>query len=284
MKKIHIISIVYILLAIVILLTGCVKKTQNKETQADSGPRKIIVGFINFYPVSYVEDNGNITGCDIEAAKLVDELLPDYEFEYVPLDQSAVFAGLQAGRIQMGLTNSFYTEERAEKYLIPKENLGASTVGFITRTEHANVKSLEDAHDNGLRLVPILAGDGMYYIIQQYNKAHPDKEIKIPATDDPNTAKSFGYVAEGRYDFAMCPRYSYETLVESPKGTYHQFKDQLVHRVFDSTETWSILAKGEDEFEAKLSEAIAKLKAQGKLEELSIKFFGYNNWEFLKNK
>jgi L-cystine transport system substrate-binding protein len=282
MKKIHIISIVYILLAIVTLITGCVKKTQDKETKAGGGPRKIIVGFTNFYPFAFIDDNGNFTGCDIEAAKLVDELLPDYEFEYVPLDQSSVFAGLQSGRVQMALTNSFYTEERAEKYLIPKENLGASTVGFITRTEHANVKNLEDAYDNGLRLVPILAGDGNYYIIQQWNKAHPDKAIKLTATDD--TSNSLKYVLEGRYDFVMTPRYYYETLVESPQGSYHKYKDQLVHRVFSSTETWSILAKGEDEFEAKLSDAIAKLKAQGKLEELSIKFFGYNNWEFLKNK
>jgi len=284
MKRTRTISMVVTVFVLLAAFTGCRAKTQKKEAEA-GGVRKIIVGFVNFYPLTYVEDNGNITGCDIEAARLVDELLPDYQFEYVPLDQSAVFAGLQSGRIQMGLTNSFYTEERAAKYLKPRENLGASTVGFITRAEHANVKNLEDVYDNGLKLAPMLAGDGNYYIIQQWNKAHPDKAIKLDATDDVNSfANNFGFVAEGRYDFAMVPRYYYETLVIAPTGTYHKFQDQLVHRVYDSTETWSFLPKGEDEFEAKLSEAIAKVKAQGKLEELSIKFFGYNNWEYLKKK
>jgi len=275
-KAISLVVTVFVLLA---AFTGCSKK---KETKPGVEVKKIIVGFNEAKPVSYVDDDGNITGCDIEALKLVDELLPDYEFEYIPLAYSAVYAGLQSGRIQMGLTNSFYTEERAQKYLIPKENLGASSIGFATRPEHAHVKNLEDAYDNGLRLVPIVAGNGMYYIVQQYNKAHPDKAIKITPTDDDNFSTGFVYVAEGRYDFYLVPRFTYEVTVVSPQGSLHNLNDKLVNRVYDSTETWSILAKGQDEFEAKLSEAIAKLKAQGKLEELSIKFFGYNNWEYLK--
>jgi len=278
------ISLFITALVLLTVFTGC-KKTQKQGSEAGSGVKKIIVGFVNFYPLAYVEDNGNITGCDVEAARLVDELLPDYEFEYVPLDQAAVFAGLQTGRVQMGLTNSFYTVERAEKFLKPRENLGASTVGFISRKEHENVKNLEDAFNAKLKLAPMLAGDGNYYIIQQWNKANPDKAIKLEATDDANSfSNSFGWVAEGRYDFSMVPRYYYETLVEAPDGAYHKFQDKLVHRVYDSTETWSFLSKGEEEFESKLSPAIAAVKAQGKLEELSIKFFGYNNWEYLKGK
>ena len=275
------ISLVVTLFVLLAVFTGC-KKTQKQGTEA-GGVRKIIVGFANSKPVHYVDDDGTYKGCDIEAAKLVDELLPDYVFEFVPLDQTAVFAGLQSGRVQMGLTNSFYTAERAEKYLQPRENLGASTVGFITRAEFTDVKTIEDLSDKGLRMAPIITGDGNYYILLQWNKTHPDKQIKLNVTDD-NHATGIDWVAEGRYDFSMLPRYYFEALVEAPDGPYHKYKDILIHRVVGSTETWSFLAKGEEEFEAKLSEAIAKLKAQGKLEELSIKWFGYNNWEYLKNK
>jgi L-cystine transport system substrate-binding protein len=276
------ISLVVTLFVLLAVFTGC-KKTQKQGTEAGGGVRKIIVGFANSKPVHYVDDDGTYKGCDIEAAKLVDDLLPDYVFEFVPLDQTAVFAGLQSGRVQMGLTNSFYTAERAEKYLQPRENLGASTVGFITRTEFTDVKTLEDISDKGLRMAPIITGDGNYYILLQWNKANPDKPIKLNVTDD-NHALGIDWVAEGRYDFTMLPRYYYEALVEASDGPYHKYKDKLIHRVVGSTETWTFLAKGEEEFESKLSEAIAKVKAQGKLEELSIKWFGYNNWEYLKNR
>ncbi len=238
----------------------------------------------NGKPTAYTDDNGNLTGYDIEALRLVDELLPQYEFEYVGLDQTAIYAGLSSGKYQIAVTNSFYTTERAEKYLFPKENLGASVLGIYTNKEkYPDVKSLEEAATQKLNIVPILAGDGIYYVVATYNKNHPDNQVILTPTDDNNAfTESFQWVAEGRYDFGLVPQQYWDALVAAEDGAYHQYYDKLTFTVFDAVKTWSILAKGEEELADALDGAIAQLKNEGKLSELSKKFYnGVDNFTYL---
>ena len=49
-------------------------------------------------PYNYIDDDGNPDGYDIAVAKAVDELLEDYEFDYIAVEWSSIFAGLEADR------------------------------------------------------------------------------------------------------------------------------------------------------------------------------------------
>lgn len=261
-------------------LSSCGKADAAKKS---GGVRKIQVGVINNgYPIAYKDDKGNLTGCDLEAIQLVDKLLPDYEFEYNFLDQPAIYAGLQSGKLQVAMTNSFWTPEREEKYLFPKENLGASVVGLFTRKADSDVKNFKDVSAKKLKLTPILAGDGLYYVVEKYNQENPSAPIKLTATDDVNSfTNAFQWVAEGRSDFGLTPKYYWDALVEKDDGSLHQYKEKLVFTTFTAVKTWTILAKGEDKFADALSGAIKQLKDEGKLVELAKKFHGYNTFEYL---
>ena len=46
--------------------------------------------------------------------KLVDELLPEYEFEYVGTTSDDLLIGVEQGKYQVGVKNAFWTEERTE--------------------------------------------------------------------------------------------------------------------------------------------------------------------------
>jgi len=234
------------------------------------------------YPTEYVDENGKLTGYDIEVMRLVDELLPDYEFEYTGLDQTAVYAGLSTGKFQIALTNAFWTPEREAKYLFPKENIGASILGFFTRPEHSDVKTLSDAARKKLKLSPILAGDGNYYVIVDYNNNNPDNQIELTPTDDSNAfTEAYDWVYNGRYDFGLIPLQYWNALVVDEKGAFHKYNGKLSYNTFGAVKTWAIFAKGQEALAAEYDKAIAKLKAEGKLVELSNQFYGYNNFEYL---
>ena len=100
-------KIVSLVLALVLILSV-------SASLADT--TKIIIATEGAYaPYNYVDENGNPDGYDVAVAKAVDELLEDYEFEYVAVEWSSIFAGLEADRYQVLVTQAARTAEREEK-------------------------------------------------------------------------------------------------------------------------------------------------------------------------
>jgi len=61
MTRARIISLVVTIFVLLTVFSGCVRKTEKKETQSGSGVKKIVVGFNESKPVAYVEDDGSYT-------------------------------------------------------------------------------------------------------------------------------------------------------------------------------------------------------------------------------
>ncbi|MDR0513843.1 MAG: transporter substrate-binding domain-containing protein [Coriobacteriaceae bacterium] len=261
-------------------LTGC---SSEASGASDTAGKKITVAFTNAgYPTAYLDDSGNPAGYEIDVLKRVEALLADYDFSYEGVDQIAVFAGLSSGKYDVGLTNSFWTPKRAETYLTPSQNIGVSVLGFLTRKEFADITTLEQAAKAKLRLAPITAGDGNYFVVEDYNSKHPDAQIELTATDDANAfTEAFGWVAEKRHDFTLVPLQYYDALVVDEDGPYHQYKDILAFSIIGATKTWSFLAKGRESFEADYSGALKQLKDDGTLAGLAKQWYGINNFEYL---
>ncbi|MDR1506130.1 MAG: transporter substrate-binding domain-containing protein [Treponema sp.] len=268
---------IILLLPLVILAVISCGKKQETET----GAKKIAVGYAVFKPVTYVDEDGNPTGVDIEALKLIDELLDEYEFVYQRGEQQAIFAGLQSGKINIATTNSFWTQERENRYLFPKENLGMNIEGMYINKKFTNIKSLEDAAVQKLRLAPMLSGDGNHGILLEFNKRHPNTPVEIPLTDNAEAFMlSFNWIAEGRADFMVGPKQYYELLVESEDGDLHHLDKDVGFVEFGSVRTWPIFSKDEQELADAYDRAVIKLKEDGTLRRLAIQFIGYDTWAF----
>lgn len=265
-------------------LFGCAGGSKS-DAGADGSRKKITVAYVlNGKPTSFNDDSNNPAGFEVEVVNAVADLLSDkYTFKFEGVDQIAVFAGLASGKYDQGLTNSFWTPERAEKYLQPGEAVGATLLGILVRKENSDIASLEDAAKKGLKLAPITAGDGNYYVVEDYNEGHPDNQIDLQATDDSNAfVEAFDWVAQGRYDMHVIPLQYYNELVVADDGSYHQYADDLAFIVIGATKTWSFMAKGDTEYAADWDDAIKQLQAKGTLEELSRKWYsGINNFAFL---
>lgn len=267
-------------------LTACGSEKEDAAQSGDSGAKIITFAYRNSgnWPIAGEDENGNPAGYDIDTLKLVDEKLQDYDFRYVGTSYDDAYIGLEAGNYDAALTNAFWTEERAEKYLIPDEALGASVLVLAVRKENADVKNLEDVSKNQLKLAPLLAGNGMYYFVKQYNEDHPDEQVEITTTDDStNVAGSVEELAAGKYDAIIYTKPQWDTTVVAEDGANHSYLDQVSYAEFDTANTYPMFSKnvGED-FLKEFNDALKSVKDSGDASKVSEKYFGYDifNYEF----
>lgn len=287
MKK----KIAAVTLAVVIggALTACGSAQESSTDAASSAAESSETGDAqvvyvaspeNNYPYSYYDDDGNLTGYDIEVMRAVDEALDDYTFEYVHAEQDAIYTGLSSGKYDIALTNAYYTEERAENYNLPKHQMGASPAGVFVRTENADVKTLSDVASQGLSVAPHLAGDGNSYQVEKYNKENPDNQVEITYSDDPNCfINMIQWVAEGRYDAAFYPKTYFDALVTAEDGDFHQYADQLSYNAYVAVETYPVIAKADTELTDAVDGVLATLKEDGTLEEYAVEYLGFNTFD-----
>ncbi|WP_339323112.1 transporter substrate-binding domain-containing protein [Paenibacillus sp. FSL W8-0194] len=277
-------------LALVTFLAGCGSSTtastdasKDSSDGKDSKARVVKIAYDQASkPISYTDDNGNPTGYDVEAMKLVSQLLPQYKFEFVGTSSDDLLLGVEQGKYQVGIKNAFWTEERTKKFIFPKEFLGLSSTGLVLKKKNENIKNLSDFASAGLTLAPIAANNAQYTIIDEYNKANPSNKVKLQAGDS-FTVDVVQWVNEGRVDGGVMIEGPFQKQVTEPDGPYYKFKDQIVYNEFAVIKTWPLFNKKEQEFADAYDEAIQKLKNDKKLNELSIKFYGRDLFEVLNS-
>jgi len=271
-------------LASLAILAGCSSGEASKnETEDGVKVRTVKVAYDQASkPISYIDDKGNPTGYDVEVMKLVDELLPEYKFEYVGTTSDDLLIGVEQGKYQVGVKNAFFTQERTEKFIFPKEFLGLSSAGLVLRKEDEGIKTLKDFATKGYSLAPIAANNAQYTIIDEYNKANPTNEVKLQA-GDAFTVDVVQWVNEGRVDGGVMIEGPFKQQVLADDGAYHNLKDEVVYNEFAVIKTWPLFNKKEQEFADAYDKAVAQIKEQKKTSELSKEFYGRDLFEVLEN-
>lgn len=260
-----------------LLLAGC----GSKSATGDSGVTKVKVAYDQASkPISWLDESGNPTGYDVEVMKLVDELLPEYEFEFVGTSSDDLLVGVSQGKYQVGIKNAFWTEERTEKFIFPEEFLGLSSIGLVLKKENAHIKSLEDFASAGMSLAPIAANNAQYTVIDEYNEKYPDNPVKLQAGDS-FSVDVIQWVNEGRVDGGVSIEGPFEKQVLAEDGPYHNLVNDVVYNEFDVIKTWPLFNKKEQKFADAYDQAIKQLKEEKKLNELMVQFYNRDLFEVL---
>ncbi|MBR4174449.1 MAG: transporter substrate-binding domain-containing protein [Lachnospiraceae bacterium] len=259
---------------------------QAQEGQSSDEVREIKVAFDNaLFPIAYLDDDGNPAGTDIEALKQIDEALPQYTFTFEGVGYDAGYTGLSTGAYQIMLSNAFWTEERAEKYGIPEHPLGASVVDLVTRKEDSDVTTLKQVSEKGLSIGPVIAGCGMWYIYDNYNKDNPDAQVEVPPTSDPNAMFDiYEQIPQGRYDAYLVEKSSFDNDVAAESGAYHAYYDQLNGVEYTSVYTYPIINKSETDLLAAIDEQLGRLYDEGVLQSLAQEYHGYNTFAYVEDE
>ncbi len=169
---------------------------------AEGEPIKVIIATEGAYaPYNYVDDNGNPDGYDIAVAKAVDELLEDYEFEYIPVEWSSIFAGLEADRYQVIVSQAAKTPEREQKYLFGDVAYSwtAGAIAFQKGVE--GITGLGSIAGTDLTL-SVAVGSSNENIALTWNEEHPDAQLNI-VYNDGDISKALLDVQEGRVDATL---------------------------------------------------------------------------------
>ncbi|MCO7126532.1 transporter substrate-binding domain-containing protein [Sporolactobacillus shoreicorticis] len=269
MKKL----IALLLISVLILaLTGCSGKSSG------SGKRNVKTVQIAVptaeKPLSYTDENGKLTGYEVEILKAVDKKIKGYTFNIQSVSSNAQQVGLDTGKYDLIAEGFFKNPVREKKYLIPDENDGASLIRIYSNKKNKNLNSVEDLR--GLNLVPTDANGGMYYILTLFNKSYPENKLKIKTTDSGlSTADKLKSVDSGKYDALILPsNLGQADVIKKEKLNITTSEPVLV------IPTYFLLSKKNTKLKKEIDNALKELKEDGTLSKLSVKYYGEDNLKY----
>lgn len=270
----RVVSLILAALILTASLTACDSTQTDSEGNNDPDARTITVcAAPGFYPITYADDNGNAAGYDVEVFKAIDELLPQYEFVYELADKETMNVGVQTGTYQVGINMLFWTEERAETYLIPEQNMGNATIGLIYREDiDEPITSFQDVYDRGLSIFPTSPVGGIAQVVTRWNEANPDAQVEIELTTGIDGV-GLESVRAGEYDLAINIIQVYNLYSEEARAGL------VVSDPVDVIHTYPIINKNETELYEAIQESLTTLYESGKLSEISMDVFGYDVFE-----
>ena len=272
------------------LFTGCGKKEEKKDatsastTQAQASPedaeevpvekRKIVIATSGAgpEPFCYTDEDGNLTGYDIELIRLVFEGLPQYDVEFATCEFQSIFTGIDTGIYQVGLNHLGYNHDRGEKYLYT-DTYDVGSHSIAVRKGYDEIKSIEDFGGHKTEIQAASANEATFLA---YNDEHPDNQIELVYTEVDNLLVS---IANGTADFEYFTTSTLETQI-AEKGLGDQI--DLIRVPIEESESFTnslqgifyIVSKNDEQLANDINARIEELIADGSIAELRKEWFG----------
>ncbi|NCB42955.1 MAG: transporter substrate-binding domain-containing protein [Clostridia bacterium] len=264
-KSLSLVLALLLALSVSIAFSGCGGSTDAEETQ-NRLDEIIARGYIEvimepyFAPFEFIdpskEGDEQYVGCDVEIAKAIAEEL-GVELRIIPLEFSAVLAGITEGKYDMAISALGYTPARAENmemsigYYISEAGEG---YGMLVREEDADKYTSTESFEEAV----LVAQSGSLQEMFINTQIPKYKELKLVS------ASPDGYlmVSEGKADAAAVSIATAQLYADANPGVVvaNEFR-------FEEDETTSgtriAMPKGEVELTAKINEIIEKLMAEG---------------------
>ena len=258
MKRMIAVMLAVFMLASVLTMAASAKGSDDLlETIQKRGT--IIVGLEgDWAPWSYVDENDELTGYDVEVAKAIADKL-GVEIQIVPGEWDGLFAGMDAGRYDMVVNGVEVTEERADKYDFSTPYAYIRTA-LIVKGDNDSIKTFEDL--KGKKTANSIASTYM------------------------NLAESYGATCYGVSTLDETLTMVLQGRVDATLNAIVSFTDYMAQhpdsnlKVVATTEEASNVAipmrKGDETASLReaVSKAIDELREDGTLSELSTRFFG----------
>ncbi len=227
-------------------------------------------------PYTFLDENDELTGYDIEILKLIDEKLDDVDFQFEVAEFPALFAGLDSGRFDIVANNLSATEERREKYDFSDPYIEAQFgIALPANSKIGDITSLDDLAGKRTYGTP---GLNFTKMLEQYNEEHPENPILIEYTEL-DLQLQFQNLAAGLIDFTFAEQVVY-TGYGPDAGLDLTFtpldSDYLVDTYGTNLYSAYAFSKAKDHSAAieKINGALAELFEDGTISALSKEFFG----------
>lgn len=225
-------------------------------------------------PLSFTDDEGNLTGYEVEVLEAINEEINNYEIEIESVDSEATQVGLDTGRYQLIGGGLYKTPEREDLYLFPEEHTGASIINIYTRADDDSIQSLDDLSD--VTVHPVTPNGGMFNLLTAYNEENPDNQIDIQLGESGNFAQRFQALDEEVSDAVVMPsNLGAEEIIDEL-----DLNVAAVEEPVEVNATYFMLGPEEEELKTELDAAIQALKEDGTLSQLSEEWYGEDMFEY----
>ncbi len=246
-----------------IMLTACgstAADTSDKDhlARVQSAGKLVIAMEGQWAPWTYHDESGDLVGYDTEVGRAIADKL-GVEAEFVEGEWDGLFTGLDGGRYDCIINGVEITPERMEKYDFTTP-YGYIETALVVADDNTDITTFED-----------LAGKTTS---NSLGSTYADLAEKYGATvrNVDTLSETIDMVLSGRVDATLNAELSfYDYLKEHPDAKF-----KIVALTEDASEVSIPLVKGEDNdtLRAAIDQAILELAVEGKLTELSEKYFG----------
>lgn len=270
------------------LLSGCGgEKKAEKQTGSQTGAatKKVVkvAHRADYVPYCFINKDNQPDGFEVAVLQAVAAELPQYKFEFIPTSDDDLLIGVESGKYDIGVKGAWYTKARKSKFIFPKHYIAASVIGITFRKEdEGKIKDLESFARNNGKLVPIAPQNAQYAVVQQYNREHPDNQVKLTPSQNFQVADAYTWVLEGRYDGYFNIELNHVNNVEKETGKYYKFRDKLAYVRHQAIPTYALFNKKDQQIADDYDKAWEKLQKSGKLSELEKKYFGFDIFKLVK--
>lgn len=231
---------------------------------------KLVIGVEGTYPpFTYHDDNGELTGLDIELGKaLADKLGVEVEFQEAAWD--SLLIGIDTERFDTVINSVSITNERAEKYDF-SDPYYYEARRVVVRADDDSIHSPEDL--NGKKI----ATNTTNAFIPWYE----EQGVEVVGID--TSGEAIDLLLSGRVDFVGTSVPVLNAYLQEHPDAADKVKEAFV--IPNSEDVIAIpVRKGEPEFLDAINAALAELREEGTLKEISEKYLGgdytnsaYNN-------
>ena len=254
-------AVTLIIITVALLITSCAKPA------AGTNVRVVKVGTMGTYsPFSYNDENGNLTGYDIEVLRLLEKKIPEIQFEFIQAPWEALFAGLDSDKFDLLANQISWSPERDEKYLFTSKGYIYVQTKLVVRSDDDTRTSLADFKGEVLGGI---TGDAFTEIMEKYNGEH----------GNPFTIQYYGEEYVDIFmdiDAGRVAGTVNDTIVVPDQAKTLGLRIKCVGDVLEASPSYYVFRKdsGGQELKLLIDKAMDEAIADGSLSELCVKWFG----------
>ncbi|PST48919.1 L-cystine-binding protein TcyK [Bifidobacterium callitrichos] len=251
--------------ALALTLAGCGSTdTSAKSAPNDADATTVQIGVGNVAPFDYVNEDGQLDGYEVKVLQAVDDDLPQYSFKLTSYDFSNLFASIDSGKVEavgFGLT---LNKEREEKYDYTHET-HLSLVNKLIVAKDSKINSLDDLAG---KTVYGSQGEAVASALENYNKANPDKAVKIQYAQ-----MGLEQIVAALDNGTLDAYYGTPILLDTLNKNYGD-KLKYAGEPLETNNMHFFIKKGDTKLQEAMDKSIKKLRDSGKLAQLSKDAFG----------
>ena len=240
----------------VLLISGCGKTDASTYEKIKKAKYITFATEGTYAPYSFHDDSGALVGFDVEIARAIADKL-GVEARFTETQWDGIIAGLDAKKYDAISNQVSITEERKQKYLFSDPYTYVYGV-VIVNEDNNDINSFEDLNGKDVSLT----------ITSNWAQVAESYGGKIVSTSGFN--ESIQLVLQNRADATVNDNVTfYDFIANQPDA-----KAKIVATSNEATESAILIRQGDDDLQKAINDALSQLRSEGKLAEISNKYFG----------